>query len=229
MQAHHFETPDLDHRFKIASGGTRDVYVLSADQVGVDTPSGKCVLKIPRQAEQRGGLSVAKRLLAVIFPTSRQRVITKEVSYLKKLQRQCDQINQRLPVPAFLGFDETPLGRGALWEAICDDKGEIAPTLVQLAKSGNISDYLEPLNAFAAFCFQQNIVASDISQRNLALTERDGRREFVLIDGFGDHRVISLRSLFPAYNTRCMYRRFDKMARQIGLQFDSQKRCFKRP
>lgn len=208
---------------RVARGKNRDIYFIPQ---GTAIHSGALVLKVPRYAARNNRLALPKRALRGIFPQSRRRVIGKEASYLARLSNSLSSHSDTLPIPAFHGFVETTAGTGALWEAICNEDGGLAPTLEDVAKAGQMAATIEPLNAFAAVCYGLNIVAPDINDRNLALRTWRGRQEIVLVDGFGDHRMISLRTLWRSRNIRSLDDRFQKVARKTGVQFDTNARRF---
>ncbi|MGA9253659.1 MAG: YrbL family protein [Roseobacter sp.] len=138
--------------------------------------------------------------------------------------------NRREPAPPqFFGFVETTARRGTLWAAICDETGNLAPTIKQLAQAVELRKTIEPLSRFVKLCFKHKIVVPDIRDNNQTLTHRDGRAEIILVDGFGNHLMISLRSVWPPLNNRSLVNRFEKLARQKGLRFDPHERRFVLP
>ena len=212
---------DLRQFTKVAQGKNRDIYIVPGADLDPAAPPAPVVLKVPRYADRASVDSPAKRVLRRLLPGSLLRVIRKEAQYRAKLP-------EPQPIPAFLGYVDTSQGRAALWEAVCTRKGKLAPTLKSLAARGRVSEVVEPLNQFAKTCFEQNLVAPDINDRNLVLTKAGGKR-VVLVDGFGDHRLFSLRGLSRAHNQRSLVNRFQKVARQMGLAFDPETRRFSLP
>lgn len=215
-----YPTLDISKLSKFANGKNRDIYLVSHPAPDTDGTERICVLKVLRsKANQERELS-SKMVLKSLFPASRQRVILKEVKYLEKLLRRGAIQGFQPPIPAFRGFVNTAKGRGTLWETMLDRSGNLAPSIKELGQAGKLADAVEPLNRFVKICFDHNIVAPDINENNLTLTYRNDQSEVVLVDGFGDHRLISLRSIWPALNARSLADRFDRLGRRTGLQFD---------
>lgn len=217
---------DLSRHAAIKRGKQRDVYFLkslaeiSKDE---DTP---IVLKVPRYAERQSRQVWYKRLLRILFPSSTLRIITKEANYWQRLARMAHRKGSTPPIPDFVAYVNTSAGPGAVWEAICDKSGNLAPTAAEMAKRQKRKRMIKPLNRFVQKCFDDQIVAPDLHLGNLACKRVNGRREFFLVDGFGDHRVISIRALWPAYNARSLIRSFERIAWVAGLQFDQETRMF---
>jgi len=214
---------------KVANGKNRDIYLVPDPSSATGTVARQLVLKVPRYGNRQDTQLPLKKALQSIAPSSRQRAIQKEVAYLERLRKRTAALGVELPIPQFFGFVDTDVGKGTLWEAICDETGSLAPTLRLLKGSSAFSQTVEPLNRFVNVCFDHNIVAPDIKDNNLILTQRDGRDEIILVDGFGDHRMISLRGMWPPLNARSLVDRFNKLARQTGFKFDQTERRFLPP
>ena len=185
---------NLNSLRRVARGKNRDIFFMPEGVAGHNSP---LVLKVPRYADRSDRQGLLKRVLQRLFPESQRRVISNEVRYLRHLTKNAAAQASQLPIPAFYGFVDTDAGMGALWEAICREDGALAPTLEDVADAGGMAPMIAPLNAFAAACYRLNIVAPDINDRNLAVRRRAGGTELFLVDGFGDHRMISLRALWP--------------------------------
>lgn len=216
---------DLTDQQILQTGRQRNVYLLKPGGAALKDSAPPLVLKVPRYRHKHAKLSLGKRLLRKIHPQSAYRVITKEADYVKRVAA----AKRGLPIPAFGAFVETNQGRGVLWEAICDENGDLGPTLNDLCKAGKAQAAIAPLNEFVDCCFAQHIVAPDVHAGNLILTRREGQDRFILVDGFGDHRVISIREFWRSYNVRSLTRSFLKMARNTGLNYDEEARRFAAP
>lgn len=79
---------------------------------------------------------------------------------------------------------------------------------------------IDPLNRFAKTCICERIVAPDPHAGNPACATRNGQLEIILVDGFGDHHMLSLRAMIRAFNLRSLISSFEKMAGKNGLVFD---------
>lgn len=217
---------DLAGLERIARGKNREIYFLPSGFAGQKDP---LVLKVPRYTDRKQRQTFLKRAVYGLFPSSQRRIIDKEARYAKKLAARLKPCPVKVPIPAFFGFVHTSAGTGALWEAVCDTKGTMAPTLADISKAGKIRAIVDPLNIFAGSCYALDLVAPDINDRNLAVRGDISRAELVLVDGFGDHRMISLREIWAKRNIRSLDDRFEKIARKTGLRFDAGARRFSLP
>lgn len=217
---------DLQSQNKVARGKQRDIYFLT--DASLDWPEARvpAVLKVPRYSERDNRQAWSKRIVRRLFPNSALRIITNETKYLNKLLARSGAGATSLPLPSFYGFIQTTAGPGAVWEAICDTNGNLAPTLASLAQNGEHDRFLEPLNQLVKTCFSMNIVAPDMHAGNLVYVHRNGAAHVVLIDGFGDHRLISIRASLPWYNRSSLHKSFEKIADKNGLDFDRERLVF---
>ncbi|MEP0961293.1 MAG: YrbL family protein [Roseobacter sp.] len=217
---------DVHSHAVLLRGKQRDIYFLSAAE-GLATDDGTpVVLKVPRYAERQRRQVWYKRILRSFFPSSTHRIITKEADYWQRLSLSAQKKGTMPPIPEFVGYVTTTAGRGAVWEAICDPDGTLAPTVADMAARQELHAQIAPLNRFVQRCFDEHIVAPDVHLGNLACTWKNGDRELVLIDGFGDHRMISVRALWPAYNRRSLIRSFERIASKFDVHFDLETRQF---
>lgn len=221
----HSKVFDLSLLEKVASGSKRDVYFIpdsSSDQVK------PLLLKMPRYAAHRANQPFLKRALYSLFPKIMERGIVQEARYREALEKRLSGVDS-LPLPAFFGFVETSEGRGTLWEAVCDEEGKLAPTLSELAQRGDMAKHIGALNRFVEACMRFDIVAADVHNSNLVLAKGVEGSEFKIVDGFGDHRLISLRRFFRWKNRKSLENRFRKMAKAIGLTYDAKGHIFSVP
>ena len=129
---------------------------------------------------------------------------------------------QDLPIPNLYGFCDSDIGPVLAVERIALPGQILGRTLKSMAAAGP----LEPatialLDQFAARMFHHGLVAGDMTAANIALGQRGGADQFVLIDGFGDIHAIPFRSASARLNRIAMIRSFHKMAGRIGLAFDA--------
>lgn len=220
---------DLSRHAAIKRGKQRDVYFLGASDEILTDDGTPIVLKVPRYAERERRQVWYKRALRRLFPSSTLRIITKEANYWQRIARTAKRKGSTPPIPEFVAYVDTTAGPGAVWEAICDENGNLAPTAAEIATRRKRKRLIKPLNRFVRKCFDEHIVAPDIHLGNLACARVNGRREFFLVDGFGDHRMISIRALWPAYNHRSLIRSFERIAWVTGIHFDPEKRVFSLP
>ena len=213
----------------VNQGGRRFVYLIPRGFPGFEDIRMPLALKVPKYKERLAQINWVKRLLTEWIPYAAERVIRVEAAYFTRLAHEFTGPIAEIPLPQFFGFARTSQGRAALWEAICDDQGRLAPTLHQLIERGQVHEFLEPLNKFVKFCYRNNVLAPDIQVKNLVLAHRNGGKQVVLVDGFGDMRLISKNRLSRKQNTALLDRRFRRVARTTGLEFDAKEQAFSRP
>lgn len=227
--ANNQNTIDLSTLDMVAQGNRRFVYLIRPGTPGFEKYDLPLVLKIPRYKDRERRMAWPKRLLSRMFPASAERGIRIEARYWTKLARRVPGNPSDMPLPVFHGYVTTTDGRAALWEAMCDADGNLAPTLHTVAKRGDQASLIEPLNRFVDFSYRYNLVAPDIQGVNMVLVDRNGRQQAVLIDGFADMRLVSLRSMSAIRNRRNMDNRFAKMGRAVEIDYDLQKRQYALP
>ena len=217
---------DLRCLEKIANGKQRNIFLVNGRDCGPDFPDVPIVLKVPRRIERQNRLSPSKRFLRRLYPASSLRVISKEVDYLTRASQDCADPLCKIPIPTFMGFVETSDGTGVLWEAICDEQGQLASTLKNLVDENRIAEALEPLNSFVKKCLKTDLVVTDMNYRNLVYGHKSGKKQFFIVDGFGDHRMFSLREMSHQYNHGKLMLSFKKISQQTSLTFDNQTNSF---
>lgn len=100
---------DMQGQEPLKCGKQRDIFLLDADQQVRCDATLPCVLKVPRYGERQRRQSPVKRLIRALFPGSAHRIITKEVDYIRKLNRKRGAAAASLPLPAFMGFVQNHL------------------------------------------------------------------------------------------------------------------------
>ena len=126
-----------------------------------------------------------------------------------------------LPIPNLYGFCDSDIGPVLAVERIALPGQMLGRTLKSLAGEGPLdAAMMTLLDQFAKRMFRHGLVAGDMTAANIALGQRGGADQFVLIDGFGDIHAIPFRSASARLNRIAMIRSFHKMAGRIGLRFD---------
>ncbi|WP_170381233.1 YrbL family protein [Ruegeria atlantica] len=217
---------DLSSFEKIANGKQRNIYLVRGKDVGLRDGNQRFVLKVPRRQERLQRLSSAKRLLRKIYPASSLRVIRKEAEYWKAVSCRWNREWGPFPFPRFVGFVETSEGIGALWNAVCDHQGNLAPQLKDFVDNNDVTGMLDALNQFVRLCMTQHIVATDLQYRNVVFGTELDRTQLFLVDGFGDHRMVSFRRVSKSYNRSKLVHSCQKLARQTNLCFQPETGVF---
>ncbi|MEH6750022.1 MAG: YrbL family protein [Paracoccaceae bacterium] len=134
-----------------------------------------------------------------------------------------------LPIPNLYGFCDSDIGPVLAVERIALPGEALGRTLKSMAAAGPLdAQTIALLDQFAARMFAQGIVAGDMTAANIALGQRGGQPQLVLIDGFGDIHAIPFRSASTRLNRIALIRSFHKMAGRIGLRFDENTLRFSR-
>jgi hypothetical protein len=167
-----------------------------------------------------------KRKLHQALPALSRRFLFREYRAYLKAKLQQELRKDELPVAEQRGLVLTDMGIGMLVELIGDSKGNPGPTLWHLYKDGRLESFLVDLNDFARRMFAWGIRANDINVSNIVLGQRNGQRQFVLVDGLGDSHLIPMRSWFKVLNERSLHKRFRKLARALGLRWNSRDLAF---
>lgn len=132
-----------------------------------------------------------------------------------------------LPIPNLYGFCDSDIGPVLAVERIALPGQMLGRTLKSLAGEGPLDAAMVTLlDQFAKRMFRHGLVAGDMTAANIALGQRGGADQFVLIDGFGDIHAIPFRSASARLNRIAMTRSFHKMAGRIGLRFDETQQRF---
>lgn len=100
---------------------------------------------------------------------------------------------------------------------VSTEDGQIAPTLQQLIQKGQMDEaMLARLNYFARELFAWNIPLKDPHALNIVLEGSGETARFVLVDGYGDVRSVSLRHYSRRYNARRSHRHMAECALSMG-------------
>ena len=215
---HH--TIELSGRTPLAQGTHCHVYAAPFDP--------ELVIKVIRRdlPPPRNQWKKWKRALHGWRPALQDRPLIREYAAYIALRRTQIDRGGDLPVAHCAGVVATDHGLGILYEKISEDGQELGPSVSQLASGGQLEAALPLLTDFARRLFDWDIRANDVNRGNIVLGNRNGRRQFVLVDGLGDSHLIPLRAWFRRWNHRSLNKRFAKVARRTALKWDSQSRQF---
>lgn len=103
-------------------------------------------------------------------------------------------------IPRFLGFVDTSLGIGVVYEKITDSDGNLAPNLRQYIEKNGVSAQLTQLvENLIAELEKAHIVAPDLSVKNIVVGgEPEGAEMTVsLVDGISENSLIRLKTWSP--------------------------------
>jgi len=127
----------------------------------------------------------------------------------------------QVPMARILGLAQTTLGLGLVVEKICDEAGNIAPTVADLARQGRFDAALsEQLDEFFDDLADAHVVLHDISASNVACgLNADGKQGLYLIDGFGVLPLIPLYAWSKRLNRRRIQRKYARMRASLAQRF----------
>ncbi|WP_371038839.1 YrbL family protein [Rhodosalinus sp. FB01] len=210
-----FAPLDLRHLTPAAQGSERRVYLHPRDD--------DLVVKtiIPRDARNLS-LRTMRGLTTRLFSS----VLTRSTIAEQKEQARTLSAAQanfgRPPFALHYGFVQTTQGWGALAQRVADPHGRLGPTLLQLSRTGDLTEeVVELLNDTARRMELYGVQASDMNAKNFVLGTRGDGREVVLVDGLGDVHALPLRRLSRRFNRASQDRAFRKCAARLGLEWDS--------
>ncbi|GEM_PF-264496 len=175
----------------------------------------------PRNAWKR-----AKRGLHRVLPSLRERPLLREYAAYLELKRQQVQRQAEPPVANWCGIVATNYGLGVVYERIHLGDAGIGPSVSALWRSGELGAHLPLLDEFARRLFDWNIHANDINAGNVVLGLRNGRHQFVLVDGLGDSHLIPIRTWSRRLNERSLHKRLDKVVAGTTIHWDRLARRF---
>ena len=117
--------------------------------------------------------------------------------YLEQARRSLQWNSGELPIAKVFGLVHTSLGLGLVVEKIRDRNGQLAPTLLSLARAGKVTQaHYDLLAEFFEECRKRHIVLMDKTPGNFVVAPKvDGGEHIVCIDGTGDKSLFKLYSL----------------------------------
>jgi len=127
----------------------------------------------------------------------------------------------QVPMARILGVAQTTLGLGLVVEKICDEAGNIAPTVADMARQGKLDAALgEQLDEFFDDLADAHVVLHDVSASNIACGfNADGKPGLYLIDGFGVLPLIPLYAWSKRLNRRRIERKYAEMRASLARRF----------
>lgn len=101
------------------------------------------------------------------------------------------------PFARYFGTAETDLGPADVFEAFYqENSSQLSPTLQMLCKAGRFDEgILQHLNAFIRKLDDWSVPITDMNAGNFVFCNRYGKRQFVMVDGFGDYRWLPMALL----------------------------------
>ncbi|MEP5761850.1 MAG: YrbL family protein [Litoreibacter sp.] len=198
----------------IASGTRRAVYAYPGHQ--------DRLIKVLHSMEKELNHDGLKGTIRRKFPNTIYRFLFREYDSYIRMMMALGSSDVSPPMAHQWGLVETDLGLGMICERITLNNSDIAPTTKQILQNGDISEHLDLLNQFVQNLFTFDVRLNDLNARNVVLGERDGRKQFILIDGMGDSWVIPLRRWSDRINNKSLQRRIAILAHELNLSWDEE-------
>ena len=180
------------------------------------------LLKVPLPTGQRN-LSLIERFLFERYPLLRIRGLKAEyLQYITTIYSQDVNLDD-IPIPMMYGFVQTDVGPASVVEKISLYENRLAPSIHTMIHDQRETEIdLQALNVFANEIIKFKIVTTDLTIKNIVYGERRGRRRFFLVDGIGDNYALKVRHLSHHLVKYDQSRKFQKIARALGLHWCSE-------
>lgn len=208
---------ELDPDAVLIKGTGRAVYLHPKDPA--------MLVKVLR-TDKPGVVGPVKRVTRRLMPLTRYRFLFREYQVSLRAQILAHQRQEDPPVAAQFGLVQTNLGLGMVCEHVHLPGEELGRTLRNIVRQDGIDSCIDELNAFAERMFSWGIRANDLHAGNIVLGSREGKVQFVLVDGMGDSHVIPIRSMSDRVNTISLNTRFSKLANLFDGSWDQDRRRF---
>lgn len=129
----------------------------------------------------------------------------------------------QVPMARILGVAQTSLGLGLLVEKIVDADGNMAPTVADLARQGQVdARFFEQLDEFFSDLADAHVVLNDISASNVACgMNADGKLGLYLIDGFGVMPLVPLYAWSKRLNRSRINRKYRLMRQSLQARIQA--------
>ena len=120
---------------------------------------------------------------------------------------------KELPIAFPVGWVKTNYGVGLVCPLIRNDDGKVSQSLLEI----NDMPYLESyLNVFSNILIENYVSVTDLNKQNLVLRVSNGKKQVVMVDGFGFSSVLySLAFKFTSFFT------VSQTKRRIARLYDS--------
>lgn len=212
------ETMRLSDKIPVESGNDRFVYEIS-ECPGV-------LLKVPKPIYERR-LSPIQHYFFARFPLMKTRgLIAEYKQYIDTIHAVDDDL-LNIPLPIMHGFVQTDIGPASVVEKITGADGELAPNIDKMIKKNQHSVIdLQALNRFAIDLLKHKIITTDLNTRNIVFGTRNGRKQFVLVDGIGDNFALRIRHLSHAITKLDQSKKLRRIGNALELKWCSKKWIF---
>ena len=155
--------------------------------------------------------------------------LLREIEASAILMNQPDRPNVPLPVAIYHGLEMTDLGPAVIAQRVSLPKHPLGLRLWKIKRTNGLKQtHVDALNEFVARAVAWNVPMTDPNPGNLIFGQRgSGRREIVLVDGFGDYSLLHWRIRSSRINSRINARKFKALADRLELDWDKKTMQFR--
>lgn len=138
------------------------------------------------------------------------------IQYLQLCKTYYKQNKSTFPIEKIYGFQTTSLGLGLVTEKI-ESPFDKPMTIEQIVKEGLFNEDIRvAFNKFFDDCCKYHVVFGEVNLGGIMYTEsRQGKPEFVLVDGIGDKNIIPFRAWFKSINDKKVRKVENKLKQQL--------------
>lgn len=190
----------------VGSGTCRRVYLHPQDD--------SKVLKVYRKS-RTPERTRARKWHRRVVPCRKYDINRKQFDHYRRIKRKAPEFLDS--VPAVFGYVETDRGSALVVECIRNPDGSICESLRDYVAANGLGEVTELLDAFFARLDGLHIVVNDVNPGNFLVRRTEDGLKLVLIDGFGDPALVSLRAISRRRNLRKLMKKkqrlFEKLQR----------------
>jgi hypothetical protein len=146
-----------------------------------------------RKRARKRGLKRLKWLKRQFTRSNGDREIDAEARESKRIAARAAARGLDSPLPRFLGFAPTDLGRATRQERLSGPGGGPAPSLRDAWADGADPSLVDAVGRLLWVLQELSVVLVDLHPGNVVVAEEDGRPVCRLMDGFGDRATVPLR------------------------------------
>ncbi|AWT48952.1 hypothetical protein DLE54_04990 [Psychrobacter sp. YP14] len=172
----------------------------------------------PENATAEGGRATQSRLRANRHQGIYRQFRRELLQYLQLCKTHYSQKLFTFPIETVHGFIDTDQGLGLVTEKIIAPSGE-PKTLEDLVNQQQFGEaQKKALDQFFDDCCDYHVVFGEVNIGGIMYTEsRQGRPEFVLVDGIGEKLVIPFRAMSKTINDKNIRKVEAKIKAKIGI------------
>jgi len=166
------------------------------------------------------------------FPRLRNRYIEREKFHSDYVNSRAKEMSLPCPIARILDIVSVDGEKGIAVEKITDSRGDLAPDLLTFSKKLNDDEVLvQLLNKFVKDLIALKVIAYDLFPNNILVINdiQTGLPRLILIDGFGDRKVIKIRTWFDYFRNRYLTKGLVQLARCLNLTWNTKDQRFEIP